>query len=217
MVKISRNSRDVCVLACFMFCYYCLCTVVMQWLEVRTATSMKYSLPPFFFQPFSMVKWLLTELVIFLLEFNLYSWWNVDLSVKAQRPHGKTMMVPCDTEYPAFVSERTIKETTGSIDCNGCVSSFVIQQIPSSNLFMVVVDNKCDCNNIDPVTMDPIEIKYNESLKCDRLKLQKDRKKPESCHPFHPEENAMECGSASRLSVCLAVNLLPLIAATVSR
>uniref|UniRef100_A0A3B3TTS3 Calcium channel, voltage dependent, alpha2/delta subunit 3 n=1 Tax=Poecilia latipinna TaxID=48699 RepID=A0A3B3TTS3_9TELE len=144
--------------------------------------------------PFSMVKWLLTELVIFLLEFNLYSWWNVDLSVKAQRPHGKTMMVPCDTEYPAFVSERTIKETTGSIDCGGCVryrlSSFVIQQIPSSNLFMVVVDNKCDCSNIDPVTMDPIEIKYilyRSSLKCDRLKLQKDRKKPESCHPFHPE------------------------------
>ncbi|XP_045567963.1 voltage-dependent calcium channel subunit alpha-2/delta-3 [Salmo salar] len=70
--------------------------------------------------PFSIVKWLLTKLVIFLLEFNLYSWWHVDLSVKAQRSRGKTMMVPCDTEYPAFVSERTIKETTGNIDCEGC-------------------------------------------------------------------------------------------------
>lgn len=39
----------------------------------------------------------------------------------AQRPQGKTMMVPCDTEYPAFVSERTIKETTGNIDCDGCI------------------------------------------------------------------------------------------------
>lgn len=84
----------------------------------------------------------------FLLEFNLHSWWNVNLSVKgssnrecvcfvyavflfvfitrvvsrlAQRSRGKTMMVPCDTEYPAFVSERTIKETTGNIDCEGCV------------------------------------------------------------------------------------------------
>ncbi|KAM9535911.1 voltage-dependent calcium channel subunit alpha-2/delta-3-like [Salvelinus alpinus] len=57
---------------------------------------------------------------IFLLEFNLYSWWHVDLSVKAQRSRGKTMMVPCDTEYPAFVSERTIKETTGNIDSEGC-------------------------------------------------------------------------------------------------
>uniref|UniRef100_A0A672Y383 Calcium channel, voltage dependent, alpha2/delta subunit 3 n=1 Tax=Sphaeramia orbicularis TaxID=375764 RepID=A0A672Y383_9TELE len=101
---------------------------------------------------------------------------------------GKTMMVPCDTEYPAFVSERTIKETTGNIDCEGCIRSFVIQQIPSSNLFMVVVDNKCDCSSAPPVTMDPIEIMYIlSSLKCDRLKFQKDRKKPESCHPFHPE------------------------------
>lgn len=43
-----------------------------------------------------------------------------------------------------------------------CVAgrSFVIQQIPSSNLFMVVVDNKCDCSSTPPVTMDPIEIMY---------------------------------------------------------
>ncbi|XP_077459637.1 voltage-dependent calcium channel subunit alpha-2/delta-3 isoform X1 [Stigmatopora argus] len=167
--------------------------------------------------PFNVVKWLLTKFVIFLLEFNLYSWWNVDLTVKAQRPRGKTTMVPCDTEYPAFVSERTIKETTGNIECDGCVRSFVIQQIPSSNLFMVVVDNKCDCSNVPPVTMDPVEIMYNESHKCDRLKFQKDRKKPESCHPFHPEENAMECGSASRLHSPLTAALLPLVAASVGR
>ncbi|XP_051768195.1 voltage-dependent calcium channel subunit alpha-2/delta-3 isoform X2 [Ctenopharyngodon idella] len=109
--------------------------------------------------PFTTVKWLLTELVIFLLEFNLYSWWNWDSTVKAQRAQ-RTMMVPCDTEYPAFVSERTIKETTGNIDCNGCIRTFVIQQIPSSNLFMVVVENKCDCGSAAPVTMEPIEIIY---------------------------------------------------------
>ncbi|XP_036839893.1 voltage-dependent calcium channel subunit alpha-2/delta-3-like isoform X2 [Oncorhynchus mykiss] len=167
--------------------------------------------------PFSIVKWLLTELVIFLLEFNLYSWWHVDLSVKAQNSRGKTMLVPCDTEYPAFVSERTIKETTGNIDCEGCVRSFVIQQIPSSNLFMVVVDNKCDCSSTLPVSMDPIEIMYNESLKCDRLKFQKDRKRPESCHPFHPEENAMECGGAAGLSAPLTGALLSLLATLFTR
>ncbi|KTF85940.1 hypothetical protein cypCar_00039067 [Cyprinus carpio] len=109
--------------------------------------------------PFTTVKWLLTELVIFLLEFNLYSWWNCDSTVKAQRAQ-RTMMVPCDTEYPAFVSERTIKETTGNTDCGGCIRTFVIQQIPSSNLFMVVVENKCDCSSAPPVTMEPIEIIY---------------------------------------------------------
>ncbi|ROI74350.1 Voltage-dependent calcium channel subunit alpha-2/delta-3 [Anabarilius grahami] len=95
----------------------------------------------------------------FLVEFNLYSWWYSDLTIKAQRG-GKTMLVPCDTEYPAFVSERTIKETVGNIDCESCVKSFVIQQIPSSNLFMVVIDNTCDCSDFGPVTMDPIEIMY---------------------------------------------------------
>ncbi|XP_046882487.1 voltage-dependent calcium channel subunit alpha-2/delta-3-like [Hypomesus transpacificus] len=162
--------------------------------------------------PFTVVKWFLTELVIFLLEFNLYSWWNVDLTVKAQRSRGKTMMVPCDTEYPAFVSERTIKETTGTIECESCSRSFVIQQIPSSNLFMVVVDNKCECSSAPVVSMEPIEIMYNESLKCDRLKFQKDRKRPESCHPFHPEENAMECGSATGIAAPLTAALLPLVA-----
>uniref|UniRef100_A0A669BDM2 Calcium voltage-gated channel auxiliary subunit alpha2delta 3 n=1 Tax=Oreochromis niloticus TaxID=8128 RepID=A0A669BDM2_ORENI len=142
------------------------------------------------------------------------------ISCDNERSRGKTMMVPCDTEYPAFVSERTIKETTGNIECGGCIRSFVIQQIPSSNLFMVVVDNKCDCSSnhillIYSYTLDSFE--HNESLKCERLKYQKDRKKPESCHPFHPEENAMECGSATRFSSPLAAALLPLITATISR
>ncbi|XP_059393969.1 voltage-dependent calcium channel subunit alpha-2/delta-3-like isoform X1 [Carassius carassius] len=166
--------------------------------------------------PFTTVKWLLTELVIFLLEFNLYSWWNCDSTVKAQRAQ-RTMMVPCDTEYPAFVSERTIKETTGNIDCGGCIRTFVIQQIPSSNLFMVVVENKCDCSSAPSVTMEPIEIIYNESLKCDRLKFQKDRRRPKSCHPFHPEENAMECGSANALNFPLVAILFPVLSFLISR
>lgn len=38
--------------------------------------------------------------------------------------------------------------------------SFVIQQIPSSNLFMVVVDSGCLCEAVAPITMAPIEIRY---------------------------------------------------------
>ncbi|KAF3696953.1 Voltage-dependent calcium channel subunit alpha-2/delta-3 [Channa argus] len=116
-----------------------------------------YTLPYFAF--FSAIKWILSELIIFLVEFNFYSWWYSDVTAKAQRI-GRTMQVPCDTEYPAFISERTIKENTGNIECEGCIKSFVIQQIPSSNLFMVVVDNKCDCSMFEPITMDPVEIMY---------------------------------------------------------
>ncbi|KAI1234430.1 Voltage-dependent calcium channel subunit alpha-2/delta-3, partial [Lamprotornis superbus] len=116
--------------------------------------------------------------VKFLVEFNLCSWWHSDLTAKAQRL--KQTLEPCDTEYPAFVSERTIKETTGNIACDDCFKSFVIQQIPSSNLFMVVVDNECFSSLLNCLV-------HNESLKCERLKSQKIRRRPESCHGFHPE------------------------------
>uniref|UniRef100_A0A3B3QW02 Calcium voltage-gated channel auxiliary subunit alpha2delta 3 n=1 Tax=Paramormyrops kingsleyae TaxID=1676925 RepID=A0A3B3QW02_9TELE len=71
----------------------------------------------------------------FLVEFNLYSWWHSDLTATAQRS-GRTMVVPCDTEYPAFVSERTIKETTGNIDCEGClkcVNVYLLCSYPPSH------------------------------------------------------------------------------------
>ncbi|XP_050815041.1 voltage-dependent calcium channel subunit alpha-2/delta-3 [Gopherus flavomarginatus] len=164
---------------------------------------------------FAAVKWIMTELVVFLVEFNLCSWWHSDLTAKAQRL--KQTLEPCDTEYPAFVSERTIKETTGNIACDDCFKSFVIQQIPSSNLFMVVVDNECNCESILPITMEPIEIRYNESLKCERLKSQKIRRRPESCHGFHPEENARECGGVLGLSAKPTLVLLPLLLAIFSR
>uniref|UniRef100_A0AAR2L2F6 VWFA domain-containing protein n=1 Tax=Pygocentrus nattereri TaxID=42514 RepID=A0AAR2L2F6_PYGNA len=109
---------------------------------------------------------------------------TIYLSVIQAQRDGRTMLVPCDTEYPAFISERTIKETTGNIGCDDCNKSFVIQQIPSSNLFMVVVDNKCTCMN---VLLNLAA--HNESLKCERLKLQKHRRRPDTCHPFHPETN----------------------------
>ncbi|NXP36338.1 CA2D3 protein, partial [Leiothrix lutea] len=172
---------------------------------------------------FAAVKWIMTELVLFLVEFNLCSWWHSDLTAKAQRL--KQSLEPCDTEYPAFVSERTIKETTGNIACDDCFKSFVIQQIPSSNLFMVVVDNECFCDSIPPITMAPIEIRasllnclvHNESLKCERLKSQKIRRRPESCHGFHPEENARECGGVSGLSAKPSLVLLPLLLVIFSR
>ncbi|KAL7399060.1 hypothetical protein ABVT39_019430 [Epinephelus coioides] len=203
------------------------------WVFSESSDSGHRLLDPYF-AFLSAMKWILTELVIFLVEFNLYSWWYSDLTAKAQRM-GRSMQVPCDTEYPAFVSERTIKENTGNVDCDGCIKSFVIQQIPSSNLFMVVVDNKCDCSMFEPITMDPIEIMktpcggytlsvialtsaaHNESLKCERLKMQKDRRRPDTCHPFHPEENSMECGGAAGLTPSLAATLLCVLLALFPR
>lgn len=58
---------------------------------------------------------------------------------------------PCCPDSQTFI-------TFTSLSPSG--RSFVIQQIPSSNLFMVVVDNKCDCSMFEPITMNPVEIMY---------------------------------------------------------
>lgn len=41
---------------------------------------------------------------------------------------------------------------------------------------------------------------HNESLKCERLKMQKDRRRPDTCHPFHPEVLAPHTNTQYSLS-----------------
>ena len=53
-----------------------------------------------------------------------------------------------------------VYQSSAGISSSLCRRSFVIQQIPSSNLFMVVVENKCDCSSAPAVSMDPIEVMY---------------------------------------------------------
>ncbi|KAK7135205.1 hypothetical protein R3I94_013999 [Phoxinus phoxinus] len=52
---------------------------------------------------------------------------------------------------------------------------------------------------------------HNESLKCERLKFQKDRRRPDTCHPFHHEENSMECGGSGSLTPSLTASALVLL------
>uniref|UniRef100_A0A8C5H7L4 VWFA domain-containing protein n=1 Tax=Gouania willdenowi TaxID=441366 RepID=A0A8C5H7L4_GOUWI len=164
--------------------------------------------------------WLLSFIFCFLFFLTFFSSPCLSLFLLSAQRVGRNTQVPCDTEYPAFVSERTIKENMGSIDCDGCFKSFVIQQIPSSNLFMVVTDNKCDCINCCHEPENDISltsVAHNESLKCERLKIQKDRRRPDSCHPFHAEENSMECGGATGLTPSIVPTLLCLLVALLHR
>uniref|UniRef100_A0A8B9VWA1 Calcium voltage-gated channel auxiliary subunit alpha2delta 4 n=1 Tax=Anas zonorhyncha TaxID=75864 RepID=A0A8B9VWA1_9AVES len=93
---------------------------------------------------------------------------------------------PCDTEYPVFVYEPAIKETNGLIECGDCQKMFVAQQIASSNLLLLVTDAACDCSIFPPVLLDAKEVKYI-LLHCDRMRSQKLRRRPDTCHAFHPE------------------------------
>ncbi|XP_043943440.1 voltage-dependent calcium channel subunit alpha-2/delta-4 isoform X2 [Protopterus annectens] len=165
------------------------------------------------------MKWMITNLFIFLLEFNICGIWHSDSTVQAKtffhhshRHRRHETLQPCDTEYPVFVHETTIREANGIIECGDCQKHFVVQQIPSSNLLLLVTESVCDCSSIyPPVTLEPKEVKYNASVKCDRMRSQKLRRRPKTCYAFHPEENAQDCGGAAGISPCIMLLSMPLI------
>nr|XP_048700597.1 voltage-dependent calcium channel subunit alpha-2/delta-4 [Caretta caretta] len=167
---------------------------------------------------FAVLKWLISDFLIFLLEFNICDFWPSDNLADAKsvfhhsHKHKKhDMLQPCDTEYPVFVYESTIKETNGLIECGDCQKMFVAQQIANSNLLLLVTDAACDCSIFPPVLLEVKEVKYNASVKCDRMRSQKVRRRPDTCHAFHPEENAQDCGGAAEISASLTLLLLALV------
>ncbi|XP_063761785.1 voltage-dependent calcium channel subunit alpha-2/delta-4 isoform X4 [Eleginops maclovinus] len=155
------------------------------------------------------LKWFLSNFLLFLLEFNICGFWHTEhwADASAHKKRGDILQ-PCDTEYPSFVYEPSVKETNSIIKCGRCQKMFVVQQIPDSNLLMLVVQADCDCSRqYPPITMEPKEVKYNASVKCDRMRSQKIRRRPESCHAYHPQENANDCGGASVISLSASLFL----------
>uniref|UniRef100_A0A670XWW4 Calcium voltage-gated channel auxiliary subunit alpha2delta 4 n=1 Tax=Pseudonaja textilis TaxID=8673 RepID=A0A670XWW4_PSETE len=118
------------------------------------------------------------------------------LLILAHKHKKHDLLQPCDTEYPVFVYEPAIKEANGLIECGACQKMFLAQQVMNSNLVLLVTDATCDCS-IFPSFAFCI---HNSSVKCDRMRSQKLRRRPDTCHAFHPEENAQDCGGAAAIS-----------------
>ena len=60
-----------------------------------------------------------------------------------------------------------------------CIPFHYKQEIHSSR--------KTPCRGYTSSVIALMSAAHNESLKCERLKMQKDRRRPDTCHPFHPE------------------------------
>uniref|UniRef100_A0A2I2Z6H1 Calcium voltage-gated channel auxiliary subunit alpha2delta 4 n=1 Tax=Gorilla gorilla gorilla TaxID=9595 RepID=A0A2I2Z6H1_GORGO len=158
---------------------------------------------------------------LFLLEWSVWgSWYDRGAEGESHKHKKQDQLQPCDTEYPVFVYQPAIREANGIIECGPCQKVFVVQQIPNSNLLLLVTDPTCDCSIFPPVLQEATEVKYilqlasahNASVKCDRMRSQKLRRRPDSCHAFHPEENAQDCGGASDTSASPPLLLLPVCA-----
>uniref|UniRef100_A0A3B3TLH2 Voltage-dependent calcium channel alpha-2/delta subunit conserved region domain-containing protein n=1 Tax=Poecilia latipinna TaxID=48699 RepID=A0A3B3TLH2_9TELE len=131
----------------------------------------------------------------FVLDFNFCGLWHSDYFQKKV-----DALQPCDTAYPGFMYDSSVREANSLIKCGRCQKMFVVQQVPDSNLVLVVTQASCDCSRqFGPILLQPKEIKYILLL----MKSQKVRRRPESCHSYHPKENAKDCGGASAISMSL--------------
>ncbi|XP_075327902.1 voltage-dependent calcium channel subunit alpha-2/delta-4 isoform X1 [Odontesthes bonariensis] len=187
-----------------LFDYQAMCKM-----SLHSVSSARPLLSPFYGLA-STLKWFLSNFLLFLLEFNFCGFWHTEHLADAKPSYSGSfthkkkvdILQPCDTEYPSFVYEPSVKETNSIIKCGRCQKMFVVQQIPESNLLMLVVQADCDCSRQHPpITLEPKEVIYIASVKCDRMRSQKIRRRPESCHAYHAHENANDCGGASFISL----------------
>ncbi|XP_030281073.1 voltage-dependent calcium channel subunit alpha-2/delta-4-like isoform X4 [Sparus aurata] len=169
------------------------------------ASSARRLLSPFYVMA-ALIRWFFSNALMFLLDFNFCGLWHSDYFVDAHKQKKVEALQPCDTAYPGFMYDTSVREANSLIKCGRCQKMFVVQAIPDSNLVLVVTQADCDCSRqYGPILLEPKEIKYNATVKCNRMKSQKVRRRPESCHAYHPKENAKECGGASAISLSLAL------------
>ncbi|XP_063052079.1 voltage-dependent calcium channel subunit alpha-2/delta-4 [Engraulis encrasicolus] len=167
----------------------------------------------------AVIKWFMSHFMMFMLEFNFCGLWHSDHVADAKSVYHSghkakkvEIIQPCNTEYPGFMYDSTISETNSIIKCGRCQKMFVVQAIRNTNLVMVVLQADCDCSRqYGPIPLTPKEVKYNATVKCNRMKSQKIRRRPESCHAYHPHENAKDCGGACEISISIALLLASLV------
>ncbi|PNI36202.1 CACNA2D4 isoform 22 [Pan troglodytes] len=69
-------------------------------------------------------RWLLQELVLFLLEWSVWGSWY-DRGAEAHKHKKQDQLQPCDTEYPVFVYQPAIQEANGIIECGPCQKNLI--------------------------------------------------------------------------------------------
>ncbi|XP_046388062.1 voltage-dependent calcium channel subunit alpha-2/delta-3 isoform X1 [Ischnura elegans] len=141
----------------------------------------------------------------------------------------RTRPQPCDQEVDLYLlqhqlitSDKGHKKNPYMMPSNHCIRPFVVQAITLSNLILVVVDDLCPDRGTMPTTLPPkgydddeeedvevgdltvrpIEIDYNNTLACHKLRVvgELPRRNHGVCINSHPNENEITlCGRGSQL------------------
>lgn len=113
---------------------------------------------------------------------------NNKLELMSRLTLPRTILKACDHERTLYTFKESSLEN-GLSGSNGCEKPFVISLIQHSNLVLLVIDTMCPRDTQHYVLTDPREIKYNESLACEKVAspLPLKRRKPVNCTNSHEE------------------------------
>ncbi|KAH9520918.1 Voltage-dependent calcium channel subunit alpha-2/delta-4 [Dermatophagoides farinae] len=134
----------------------------------------------------------------------------------------QTIARPCDKEFDLY--EMINFSTDGQskdIVCGEnpkCSRNFLAHYIPHTNLLLIISVNNPTCNcQKKKLSIEPIEIKYDDEKQCQLLKTEKYRRRPAGCYNYHPQEKEIrQCGRAYTLSSTTTWLLLLLLSSSSS-
>eukprot|EP00057_Strongylocentrotus_purpuratus_P002955 XP_003725588.1 PREDICTED: voltage-dependent calcium channel subunit alpha-2/delta-3 isoform X1 [Strongylocentrotus purpuratus] len=147
----------------------------------------------------SMFTWLANQFTVFLSHISVYDWLVSTLS-PVDALAERVWYEPCDLEYSFYVANKSDNFVGGQLYgyfqtfCDDCIKSFGVQPVPYSNLLLVIQDRDCTCEPRDSVQLDPIEVEYNETAWCQKLRQFKTRRRPDTCFNYDKKEDSSECG-----------------------
>ncbi|GFQ67871.1 hypothetical protein TNCT_305321 [Trichonephila clavata] len=187
-----------------------------------------FGFSPYLLTPFhhirTVLNWIWSKLALLLIQFSLYEWWSKDWVIASSaeydyesngndRPN-KTVPHPCEKEIDLYEMlprdfGEPVKGRLSMCHSSGCDKQFIVQQVPYTNLVMLVVYTTCPCETAS-VKLEPKEVRQNETQRCQRMKQNIYRRRPNVCLNYHPEETDMnnECGGCSIVKAFSISNLL---------
>ncbi|XP_067138072.1 voltage-dependent calcium channel subunit alpha-2/delta-3-like isoform X3 [Centruroides vittatus] len=166
----------------------------------------------------NMLNWLWSKLAVFLVNYSIYGLWSHEGVFASDYGFNqadyddvllnKTKPRPCEKEL--YLYEMQVKDSGDPIKgrlsmCHqtGCDKQFIVQQVPYTNLLMLVVYTSCPCEK-NSVKLTAEEYQANNTVKCLHMKTGLYRDRPKSCTNYHAGESEIkQCGKCSVTSASI--------------
>ncbi|XP_077995480.1 voltage-dependent calcium channel subunit alpha-2/delta-3-like isoform X2 [Glandiceps talaboti] len=171
-----------------------------------------------FFSVTAYIRWLTHYVILKLVQFSVYDWlYSGVLAETASFHNAMSSFYPCDKVHPFFTHDPEISSTSmsDSIICDNCEILYNIEAINGTNLFLLVIKSETDCDcPRNTTSFLPEEKIYNTTEKCARIQVQRHRRRPETCHAYHEQEDSKECGGCTTIQASLILMFIAVIFAT---